>query len=180
MKRVLTWCRERPWTWALAAGVACGAAGYGTGRFAAPTKVIERTSTSTQAQAQATASAKMTVAEGPVKITRRRTVTPGPNGPVVQLDTVIERSPVLTTTESQASGASSSSASLTTERVTERDAPRLTLALTIGAGFSSGGITQPSYGVLALGRVAGPLVVGAQAEGNMTSGSARAILGLTF
>lgn len=180
MKRVLIWCRERPWTWAAGAGLLAGVAGFGAGRFAAPTRIVERTVYTTQAQATATASARMTVDRGPVKVTKRKTITPGPNGPVVQLDTVIERAPVKTTTESQASGASSSTASLTTERVTERDAPRLTLALTVGAGFSSGGITQPSYGILALGRVAGPLVVGAQAEGNMTSGSARLIAGLTF
>ena len=66
------------------------------------------------------------------------------------------------------------------EKIVERDCPRVTLAATVGAGFSAGVVSSPSYGMEATGRVLGPMVVGAGAEGNATGGSARVLVGITF
>jgi hypothetical protein len=174
--KVLDWCRERPWTWAAATGVALGIAGYGAGRFAAPTKVetreVERVVEVVKWRD------RETVVEGPVRVVTKTVTVPGPEGATITVEKIVEKERVVTV-HTQGADVTTETERVV-EKLVERDAPRVTLAATVGAGFSAAGVTAPSYGVLALGRVLGPLVVGAQAEGNLQAGSARWIVGLTF
>jgi hypothetical protein len=178
------------WTWGGAAALALIGA-FGAGRYMAPTKVEERTrevvvyKTDERAVAKAVSDARTTW-EKEVRDNTRIVTKYVEGKPVERVeyrdrDTTssggkVERQVVEVVVEKKVEVIKE----VEVEKIVTRDAPRLTLAATVGAGFSTTGITAPSYGVLALGRVAGPLVVGAQAEGNLQGGSARVIAGITF
>ena len=179
MSVALSWVRERPWTWAVIAGAVCGAVGYGTGRFAGPTKVEtkDRIVYETKTEWRTVE----TKTEGPVRIEERWVELP----PVVQPvgcppcpggteHTRIEfRDPVVTVSASE--GASASSGSRETERVETRDAPRLTLGATVGLVD-----LRPTYGGFLTYRFAGPFVLLGQGEGGAGTWSARAGIGINF
>ena len=179
MSVALSWVRERPWTWAVIAGAVCGAVGYGTGRFAGPTKVETKDRIVYETKTEFRDITK-TVA-GPVRIEERWferpavVVPPGcPACPPVQEHTRIEfRDPVVTVTASE--GASASSGSRETERVETRDAPRLTLGATVGLVD-----LKPTYGAFLTYRFAGPFVLLGQGEAGAGTWSARAGVGVNF
>jgi hypothetical protein len=183
------WLRAH-WAWV---GGACvlAAASYGAGRYAVPTKIeereriVERIVTDEKAVAKAVSEARSTW-EREVK-DNTRIVTKYVEGKVVERveyrdrDTTSSGGKVeIKTVEVVVEKVVTVDRVVEKEKIVTNDPPRLTLAATIGAGFSSSGLTAPAYGLLAMGRIAGPLVVGAQAEGNLQGGSARALVGLTF
>jgi hypothetical protein len=178
MNAAWSWVKAHPRATAVAAGVATALllGSYGAGRFMAPTKVETREVVKTVEVVKWRD--REVVTKGPVKVVTRTVTVPGPEGPTVTVDRVVEREKVVTVHTQGADTVTTNEKIV--EKLVERDAPRVTLAATIGAGFSSEGVTAPAYGVLALGRVAGPFVVGAQAEGNLSGGSARVIAGVTF
>ena len=176
MDSFVTWLRARPWwVWALVA-VAALVASFGAGRFMAPTKVEVREVTKTVEVVKWRD--REVVTQGPVRVVTRTKTVPGPAGPTVEVEKIVEREKVVTVHTQGADTVTTNE--VVKEKIVERDAPRITLAATVGAGFSSSGLTAPAYGLLAMGRIAGPLVIGAQAEGNLQGGSARALIGLQF
>ncbi len=195
----LTWLRARPrWVWWAVGGmaVALGAA-YAAGRWAAPTRV-ETVDTSTSFVAwDWRQDSHITTTAGPTTTTtttRRAPArpaqppTPGPGGELVcpecpeveETTTVVQAGPVVTTRDDHAAGGGQSLEETTHQVVTERAGPRVAVLATVGAGFSSGGVSAPAYGVLVTATVAGPLTVAVQGEGNTQGGSARVGVGLTF
>ncbi|MEY2669191.1 MAG: hypothetical protein RJA59_1829 [Pseudomonadota bacterium] len=207
MTAAWSWVREHPRASLLVAGVATALllGSFALGRFLAPTRVETRTERVDVATSFAswdwTASSIWTQTAGPVhRTTTRRTAparpaqspVPGPDGtlvcpecPKVEEEEVVEDiGPVVTTNQGTVSGSGQAATETRheerTEKIVERDGPRVMVGLTVGAGFNSGGIQPPSYGAIVTGRVLGPLTLGVQGEGNALGGSARGIVGLTF
>jgi hypothetical protein len=132
ISRAWAWCRARPWTWAVAAGLVCGAGGFTTGRLYGPTRVVIQTVTEFREVAA------KTTTKGPVRKTAHvvSEVLPG-GGRRTTTDYVLDRGPVVTlenrTTESR------------TESTTTKtwEAPRLTLGLKGGASINT---LEPTWG----------------------------------
>ena len=186
MTRFLVWCRERPWTWAVVAGVACGAAGYGAGQLVAPTKVETKTETKWETKVEEKEVVREVKVEGPVHVvTRWRPApeTPPPPGcpecePIIEI--IEDRGPVTTTTDTGRETKVTDQGSQVAEKVVTRDAPRVALFATIGVPFSAGGVGAPQYGLAATARVLGPVSVIVAGSGGATGGQATAGVGLTF
>jgi hypothetical protein len=170
MVSMISWLREHP---RVAAGGACVvalAAGVGVGRYSAPTKVetreVERVVEVVRWRD------REVVTKGPVKVVTRTVTTPGPQGPTVTVDRIVEQEKVVTV-HTQGLDTTTEVERLT-EKVVTRDAPRLTLGATVGyAGV-------PTYGGFATIRILGPLTLLGQGEGGVGVWSARAGVGISF
>ena len=186
-----TWLRAHPWAGYTGGACVLAAASFGAGRYMAPTKtleterVVERQVIDEKYTAAKVAEARTTWEREVVDHTR--VVTKYVEGKVIERIEYRDR-------ETASSGGTVTVRTEYVDRIVkvevekvvevtklvERDCPRVTLAATVGAGFRSGAVSPPAYGVEALGRVLGPLVVGAGAEGNATGGAARVIAGIQF
>jgi len=189
--KIFDWCKARPWTWAVASGATCCLAGYGAGRFTTPTKVETR---ETVREVKVVDEHAISVAVASAKAEWQKHVDDHTITKTIYKEGKIAEKIVYVDRDTNSSGNSASTQTVTVEvekkifidrevvkeKIVTNDPPRLTLAATIGVGFTAGSISPPAYGLLALGRVWGPLVLGAQAEGNLTGGSARGVVGITF
>lgn len=173
----VSWLRGR-WGWA-AAGLALGAGCYAAGRWAAPTKTVEVEVERVVTKVETVEVEKVVKVAGPVRVVTKRVEVPGPAGPTVTVERVVERGPTTTTTDTASSGTVAQASEKVVEKIVERDAPRFLLGPTVGAGFSVNGLTPPMYGGIFGVRV-GPLYILAQGEGGTVGGSARAGLAFTF
>jgi hypothetical protein len=143
----LSWLRARPWTWAVGAGVLCGVVGYGTGRFASPSRetVIDesviRWTAATQEQLT------RTTTKGPMRKTARVVTETIPGGGRrTTTDYVLERGPILTV-ENRATASQSSGEQAERKETTKVwDAPRLTLGLKGGASVNTLAPTWGAFG----------------------------------
>lgn len=178
IERVQVWLRAHPRTgWALGAG-ALAAASFGAGRYSAPTRVETREVTKVETVEVVKWQDRETKVEGPVRVVERRVEVPGPQGPTVTVEKVVEREKVVTVHDSQGTDMAAAASEKVVERLVERDAPRWTVGGTIGAGMASGALQPPSYGALVGYRLLGPLGLLAQAEGGPGGFSGR--LGVTL
>ena len=183
---VWTWCRERPWTWSVAAGlggVACGAVVTG---YAMPTREEWRSVVSIQTNEVEVEKVVERIVEvkGPVRtITRvvERVVPSECAGvpPIILTDTetIVDSGPTTTTTDTarderrelEQTGVTA------TEHTVERSAPRLTVGIKGGFALDS---MSPTWGAFGLVRVLGPLSIGTDytRQANIVMGS----VALTF
>lgn len=181
------WCRTRPWTWAVAAGVACGAVGYGAGRLGGPSRVQERQERQEAVQAQAQERREERREEAPARIVTVTRWRPAPEAPpppgcpecpaVREEVRTEERGPVVTTTHTEASSSLQAQAATVTERIVEREFPRLMVGALVGVGPTSDGGAKVTYGGEVKYRVVGPLWLGVQAD---SQPSGRASVSITF
>ena len=182
---VWTWCRERPWTWSVAAGlggVACGAVVTG---YAMPTREEWRSVVSIQTNEVEVEKVVERIVEvkGPVRtITRvvERVVPSECAGvpPIILTDTetIVDSGPTTTTTDTarderrelEQTGVTA------TEHIVTRDAPRLTLLGTFGTSVTD---PHPVYGGQIMVRILGPLTVGAGFDSSLR---ATVAAGLSF
>ena len=171
MNAAWVWLRAHPW--AAYTGGACvlAAASYGAGRFTAPTKVETREVTREVEVVKWRD--REVITKGPVKVVTRTVSVPGPEGPTVTVDRIVEREKVVTV-HTQGADTVTTNERLV-EKIVTRDAPRLTLALTGGVALDS---AAPTWGALGHYRTIGPLVLGATytRQGN----TLQAIAGITF
>jgi len=176
-----TWLRTN-WAWVAAGGVVFGAVCYGAGYYTAPSKVTERTeaawtSTWDWARVASTHQVAAPVRRVTTKVTRPAAPVPVgcPECPPIETTTIEEDIGTVTTDTATADTARGTEAGeSSTVKVTERDAPRLTLVGTFGMDVTN---PRPVYGGAVLFRVAGPLTIGAGFDSSLR---ATVAAGLTF
>lgn len=197
MKRVLTWCRERPWTGMVGVGLIAAALGYGAGRFAAPTRVETVDSSSWFGAWEWRQATHETTTAGPVTTTTTtrkapgrpaQPPVPGPAGTPIcpecpeieETSTTTQSGPVVTHRDTEGSGSQVETRTEEHRSLVERDPPRVAIFGTVAVPFSGAGAAPPAYGVTVTARVLGPVTVLAGGEGNAVGGSARVGVGVTF
>jgi hypothetical protein len=189
--KFLAWCRERPWTWAAAAGVACGTVGYGTGRYAAPTKVletervVERQVIDEKYTASKVAEARTTWEREVVDHTR--VVTKYLEGKIIERVEYRDR-------DTSSSGGTVTvrteyvdrivkvevEKEVVKERLVERDCPRVAVFGTVGLPFSASGTAPLQFGATVTARVLGPLSAVVAGAGGIAGGTVTGGVGLAF
>lgn len=170
---------RRGWITLAVVGVLLVAAGYGAGRFAAPTKETVKVETEWKSRVEYVEVEKKVEVRGPVRVRERRVEVPGPQGPTVYVDRTEDQGPVTTTTDTGRTGTMEEQGREVVEKTVTRDAPRFGIFGTAAAGFEAGAVTT-AVGVAVTYRVAGPFTLMLQGEGGASGGSARVGVGLTF
>jgi len=183
---VWTFCRERPWTWAVASGLGGAACGAALGYYGAPTKEEWRSVVSIQTNEVEVEKVVERIVEvkGPVRTVTRTVERVVPSEcagtpPIILTDTVVEVDAGPTTTTTDAARDERHELEQTgvtaTEHTVERSAPRLTVG--IKGGFALDAMS-PTWGAFGLVRVLGPLSIGADytRQANIVMGS----VALTF
>lgn len=152
------------------------AAGVGVGRYSQPTKVEVR---EVERQVEVIRWRDREVkTEGPVRIVTRTKTVPGPAGPVVEVERIVEREKVVTV---HTQGADTvTTREVEKEKLVERDAPRVAVFGTVGLPFSAGGVGAPQFGLAATARVLGPVSVIVAGSGGATGGQATVGVGLSL
>ena len=174
---MMSWLREHP-RWAMACGAAGAlAVGFGAGRYSAPTKVETREVVKTEQVEVVRWQDRVVVEKGPVREVTKTVTVPGPQGPTVTVERVVEREKVVTVKDSQGTDMAAAASEKVVERLVERDAPRWTVGATVGTGWQGGVIQPPAFGALLGYRLLGPLGLVLQGEWGVGGVSGR--LGLT-
>ena len=132
------------------------AGAYGAGRLQAPSRVVTQTQTVEVEKEKVVYRDR--VVKGPVVVREKRVEVPGPAGPTVTVERVVERAPVVRET---ARDTATDTTTATATQVTQtRDYPRLTVGGGAGLPLSS---PQLTWTALALYRPwDAPLSLGAQ------------------
>ena len=178
------WLRDRR-AWVVLGGVGLGVAGYGAGRYAAPTKVEERERVVERLVVdEKTVEARVAAA----KVTWEKDIQDHSETRVIYKDGKVVERIVYRDRDTHSEGTKVEVKTVEVvrevkvevlreverEKIVTRDAPRLTIGATVGwAGV-------PTYGAFAGVRILGPLTLLAQGEGGAGVWSARAGVGLQF
>jgi hypothetical protein len=118
------------------------------------------------------------VTQGPVKVVTRTVTTPGPAGPTVTVDRVVEREKVVTVHTQGTDTVTTNE--VIKEKLVERDAPRVAVFGTVGLPFGSAGVAPPVYGVALTARVLGPFSLMVAGAGGPAGGVATGGVGVQF
>jgi hypothetical protein len=188
---VIDWLKANPKS-SIAIGIAVAlAAGYGAGRFAAPTKVeikervVERQVVDEKEMARRLETAKIEWAKSVQDHSTIHVVYK--DGKVVERIVYVDKD-----TESHGAKVETKIEYVDREKIVtvekvvekeklvERDCPRVTLLGSLGASIAGGTLGPPAYGLEGNGRVWGPLVIGLGGEGNGQYVSGRVLAGIQF
>ena len=175
----------------MAAALVAGGTGYGAGRFAAPTKVETREVVrEVQVVDEKVVEARIASARSEWERNvqdHTRVVTRYVEGKPVEKIVYVDR-------ETQATGGTVRvetkyvdrevvkyvDREVVSEKVVERDCPRVTLLGSLGSSLSGGSLGPLSYGLEGHGRFAGPFVAGLGGEGNAQYLAGRVLFGIQF
>ena len=139
----------------------CAVAGLAVGRFLTPAKVEEKVVTKVETVEVVKWKDKIVEVQGPVRVTTKTVTVPGPQGPTVTVEKVVEKEKIVTVHDSTGSDTTGTNVETVKEKVTDSYRPWIA-AEGIGA-FSLTQVAWPpvEWGVMGSIRVLGPLWLGA-------------------
>jgi hypothetical protein len=158
------------WPWYAAAAIAISLGIFALGRFSAPVRT-ETKNVYVDREVVKWRDVEKKV-EGPVRVVVKTRLVPGPQGPVVERERVVERGAV--TTERASDGQASRSTQIETKTVSEYDRAHWLLGASVGMQIGKPGEV---YGGQILYRVIGPAWLGIAGD---SSGAAKLQFAISF
>ena len=146
----------KPWLFTTLVGLGCFVGGGVAYKYLMPPKVTERIVTVTKEIEVVKWQDRLVEVQGPVRTTTKTVTVPGPMGPTVTVEQVVEKEKVVIRTVHDGSSSSSTDTSVDKSKVTE-NRPWIAVEGSLGLGFEG----RFAYSAGAQMRILGPLWLGA-------------------